>query len=279
MFKWKLIMFLFGLKTATCDCHSEKKLGFANGRSFSKITHVAKLPLELPESSGLIYSKKDGMLISNNDSGNKSELISFRPNGDLVNIQSFETLKNIDWEDLTQDDQGNIYIGDFGNNRQMRKDLKIYKIGQSAVDTINFRYADQLNFPPDQLNFDCEAIFWYQNRLYLFTKSWEKEQKVTKIYTLSDNQGNYTLLPMAELPLKTQVTAADISPDGQHFVLLTYGKALFFDIKNNIIDFSSPSFCRKTRRKQTEAIAYKNNQELYFSNEQGNLYLLKIRSR
>ena len=117
------------------------KLGFANGRSFSKITHVAKLPLELPESSGLIYSKKDGMLISNNDSGNKSELISFRPNGDLVNIQSFETLKNIDWEDLTQDDQGNVYIGDFGNNRQMRKDLKIYKIGQSeegkeAVDIV-----------------------------------------------------------------------------------------------------------------------------------------------
>jgi hypothetical protein len=34
---------------------------------------------------------------------------------------------NIDWED-TKDKNGNLYVGDFGNNDNERKDLCIYKI-------------------------------------------------------------------------------------------------------------------------------------------------------
>ena len=36
--------------------------------------------------------------------------------------------ENNDWEDLTADDKGNLYIGDFGNNHNKRKNLSILKI-------------------------------------------------------------------------------------------------------------------------------------------------------
>ena len=35
-------------------------------------------------------------------------------------------LKNVDWEDLTQDDKGYIYIADTGNNNNKRRELDIY---------------------------------------------------------------------------------------------------------------------------------------------------------
>lgn len=251
-------------------------MGFNNISAKSKIKKVGKLPVDLDESSGIIYHKTTGNFISLNDSGNESELFTIDIEGNLINTQLFPQLKNNDWEDLCSDTDGNIYIGDFGNNSQQRKNLAIYKISGSKIDTISFRYADQITFPPKVKNFDCEAFFWHEGELYLFSKNWEKDKKVCKIYKLPANAGDYTLSPLTDIVLETQVTAADINSSGTEFVLLTYGKALFFAIENGIIDFSKPKYCRKTRRMQTEAICYKTDKELYFTNEQGGFYSLTI---
>jgi sugar lactone lactonase YvrE len=42
---------------------------------------------------------------------------------------------NIDWEDITKDKDGNLYVGDFGNNDNERKDLCIYKIDKKSLTT------------------------------------------------------------------------------------------------------------------------------------------------
>lgn len=276
MLKWKLIMLLFGLKTATCDCNFEKKVGFENIRGQSSIKKTGILPKELNESSGIIYQKAENNFLSHNDSGNDSELFSINEEGKLLKSQQLPQLKNNDWEDICTDHKGNIYIGDFGNNRHNRTNLAIYKLSENKIDTISFRYTDQTSFPADVKNFDCEAFFWFNENLYLFSKNWEKEIKTCKIYQLSDQAGQYVISPIDEIELKTQVTAADINASGNEFVLLTYGKALFFAIENGKVDFSSPKLCRKTRRKQTEAITYKNDEELFFTNEQGSIYKLKL---
>ncbi|WP_369828775.1 hypothetical protein [Flavobacterium sp. 1] len=61
-----------------------------------------------------------------------------------------------------------MYIGDFGNNDNTRKDLAIYKIDQSNLQgesanvayTISFDYPEQTEFPPKKkdLMFDVEAF-------------------------------------------------------------------------------------------------------------------------
>lgn len=279
MLKWKLIMLLFGIKTATCDCSFESKSGFKNARSQSKITKTGNLPPKLNESSGLTFVKENNNFLTHNDSSNESEIFIINDKGELQNTKQYPQLKNNDWEDITTDRYGNIYIGDFGNNSQMRTNLAIYKVNGDKIDTISFRYEDQLTFPPNVKNFDCEAFFWHQNKLYLFSKNWEQGLKTCKLYAIPDQAGNYILQPIDQFVLKTQVTAADINPKGDEFVLLTYGKAIFFGIENGVINFSQPKYCRKTKRMQTEAIAYKNDKQLYFTNEQGKIFNLKFRDR
>jgi len=57
---------------------------------------------------------------------------------------------------------------------------------------------------------------------------------------------------------------------------LTYGKILIFGIKNEKINFKQPLECLKTRRKQTEALLFVTNSEIIFTNEQQELFAIKI---
>ncbi len=271
MLKLKLLSLYYALKIATCSCQGEESRGFQNIRSDSDIQSIALIDNTVNESSGLIKAREGGYW-TNNDSGGKSEIYRISEKGELLETRKITGTSNIDWEELASDKEGNIYIGDFGNNRMNRKDLKVYKIGRDKTEIINFSYADQAEFPSSDKNFDCEAFFWFQGNLHLFTKSWSKDNLITKHYILSDQAGTYVIKPLEKLEVKETVTAADVSPDGNTFALLTYGKILIFKINNESISLQEPLACIKTRRKQTEAIVFKSENELLFSNEQGSLY-------
>ncbi|MCX6352199.1 MAG: hypothetical protein NTX03_10090, partial [Bacteroidetes bacterium] len=161
---------------------------------------LCTLPAELIEASGLA-TKNASSVWSHGDWGNPPELYLVDTTGTLL-----QTLKikgtNSDWEDLTQDDNDNVYIGDFGNNNNRRKDVKIYivkkissiKSSSTAVDSILFSYPDQLQFPPkkNHLNFDCEAFLFFNDSLYLFTKNRSSPfNGVCKLYRLPAKAGNY----------------------------------------------------------------------------------------
>jgi hypothetical protein len=67
-----------------------------------------------------------------------------------------ENTENHDWEDITQDAAGNIYIGDFGNNENDRQNLSILKVdlkdasqkSTKVIQTTTFHYEGQTEFPP-----------------------------------------------------------------------------------------------------------------------------------
>ena len=86
-----------------------------------------------------------------------------------VNIKA----KNHDWEDLASDKSGNLYIGDFGNNENKRKNIVILKVMNDSLKSsggidvleISFFYSEQKQFPPvkNKMHFDCEAFFHYND--------------------------------------------------------------------------------------------------------------------
>lgn len=273
MLKYKIFMMLFATRVALCDCHSEKNQLFRQETKQYAIHQIGKMPENINESSGLI-DNNDGTLLTHNDGGGNAEIYKINTSGKLLETVPIAHAQNIDWEDITKDTNGNLYIGDFGNNAHNRKDLGIYKVTENATKKINFRYADQSTFPAQYKNFDCEAFFWFKNHLYLFSKNWEKKYKTCKLYKLKDEEGNYTITPKDSITLKTAVTAAAISPDNKHFALLTYGKILIFDIINDEINFKYPKICIKTGRNQTEGITFINNNELIFCNEQRKMYIV-----
>ena len=275
MLKIKLALLYYAAKIAFCSCSPEKSRGLENIRKESTITKIATLPNNVNESSGLAIFDSNSFW-THNDSGGANRLYKINQKGQLLDSITIEGYKNIDWEDLAKDDSDNLYIGDFGNNLNLRKDLVILKVGNKHVEEIKLSYNDQNSFPPIKREFDCEAFFHFNRKLHLFTKSWEKDSLVTKHYELSDLPGSYDLMPLNVLAVNEPVTSADISPDKKSFVLLTYGKILLFGIKNEQIDFNSPIACLKTRRKQTEAIAFAGNNKLLLTNEQGELYEINL---
>lgn len=268
-------MLLFALKTVTCNCHFEsRKVGLTAFKT-NKIKE-GKLPVCLNENSGMVKAWQDGFYWTHNDSGGSPELYMINAQGQMFDTLKVEGAENIDWEDLAKDNKGNIYVGDFGNNLNNRTNLTIYKKNYQGTSKITFEYADQ-DFS-DTLNriFDCEAFFWHNDSLHLFTKSWNKGKKITKLYSIPDTEGHYSAQPKAKALFKVPVTGADISPDGSRFALITYGKILVFNITENQINFSNPVKCIKIGKNQTEAIVFENNNKIIFSNEQRKIFSIEI---
>lgn len=275
MFIYKIYMFFFALKTATCSCNYEVRSSFFEKEKM-KSHKEGKLPVCINENSGMVKAWQDGFYWTHNDSGGSPELYMVNSVGQLFDTLRIPDANNIDWEDLAKDTKGNVYVGDFGNNLSKRKDLTIYKKGYNKVEKITFEYADQDFTDTLKSEYDCEAFFWYNDSLYLFTKSWTKGKKKSKVYALPDQEGHYSLQPIDESFFKAPVTGADVSPDGSKFALITYGKILLFGIENKKIDFRKPLQCIKIGKNQTEALVFENDRKIIYSNEQRKIYSIEI---
>jgi hypothetical protein len=276
----KLVYIWFALKVALCSCHSDRRRnGFEKARSDYKVSKIGRLPAIANESSGLALNQKANTLWTHNDSGGKPELYEIDYTGKLISKLTVPQASNVDWEDLAQSPDGTLYIGDMGNNANDRRDLTVYTLTPSreVLAPIRFSYADQLSFPPpaDQNNFDCEAFFYYQEKLYLFSKNRSKKDRYVTMYALPAQPGDYVLTPRDSLYIDAQVTSADVNPSGTTFALLTYGKILLFDILDGQINFAHPTDCIKIGKMQEEAIIFLNNADLLITNEQRNMFLIK----
>ena len=274
--------FWFAVKTILCTCQQDHKVNkFDRVRSQYKINKIGKLPKVVSESSGLARDVSRKTYWTNNDSGGKPELYEIDSAGNYLSQKAIPGTINVDWEDLSQGPDNTIFIGDIGNNSNKRKDLIIYKtkIGiqnkdNVQVEKIAFSYSDQKHFPPspENLNFDSESFFYHKEKLYLFSKNRSRDNHFVKLYTIPAQAGQYVTSPADSIIIKTQVTSADVSPDGKTFALLTYGKILLFHIEKDIINFSHPAGCFRFVHKQTEAIVFINNKDLMVTNEQGQIF-------
>lgn len=279
MLKMKILLFLFSLRTALCDCSPEvKRSGFERGRSSYKVSRLGRMPDLINESSGIIAADSNNTFWTNNDGGSKPTLYKITKKGEILDSLYLANTRNTDWEDLATDIKGNVYIGDFGNNLNARKDLKIYKLHPrqpQLLEQITYRYEDQDAFPPprETMNFDCEAFFEYAGDLYLFSKN--RGNKEVKMYTLPGKPGNYTAHVKDKIYLKSQVTAADINPEENSFALLSYGKVFLFEVENKQPDFSKPYLCIKVARGQAEALTFINKTDFIITNEKGKMFLVQ----
>lgn len=173
-------------------------LGFGQSLDFEE---VGPLPAEIQECSGLV-ALGDNALITINDSGNEPILYVLDTLGQLQSEVKLLGIKNVDWEALSLD-EGILYIGDFGNNANRRKDLIIYKIDLSRLlshqewayrGAIEFHYPEQRSFPPENeaRYYDCEAMVALGDSLYLFTKNRTKPfDGLAQVYALPKASGAY----------------------------------------------------------------------------------------
>ncbi|MGO4919216.1 hypothetical protein [Maribacter spongiicola] len=259
---------------------------------------IADLPGSLSENSGLA-TYNDSTVWVVEDGGNKDEIYQVNLNGEILKSLKVKNGKNHDWEDLTKDAAGNLYIGDIGNNANDRKDLVIYKVPNPSIESgdkidaekIEIHYPDQKDFPPkkDALFYDSEAIFHHGNKLYIVTKNRSKSfTGEAHIYSVPDTPGNYeatfvgSFVPCTDWKI-CQITSIDISPKGDKIIALSYGKLFIFT------DFAWDNFTKGNiqeidlgARSQLESVCFLNDDTLLISDERahgegGNLYTYSLK--
>ncbi|WP_426493034.1 hypothetical protein [Hymenobacter sp. 102] len=262
-------------------CSSRQGRGsFADATARYTVSEIGRINSRAQESSGLENATPEGDLWTHADGGNTARLYRVTRQGDLLQALDLSPLQNIDWEDLAQDEEHRLYVGDFGNNQNKRRNLHIYRLSGPSltqIDTIQFTYPDQRAFPPrkPRRNFDCEAFYYYQDSLYLFTKN-RGTNGVVKQYVLPARPGRYTARLADSLQLPTWVTAADISPDGHRVALLGTGTVYQFErLPGRRLFDGLKTMLSIPKTGQAEALVFVNTQDFIISNEKGKLFLAK----
>ncbi|GIV34938.1 MAG: hypothetical protein KatS3mg031_2473 [Chitinophagales bacterium] len=259
---------------------------------------ICKLDPHLQETSGLVIT--GSKIWTHNDSGNPPVLYGMNESCRVTNIL-YLNAKNTDWEEITKDEEGSIYIGDFGNGGNNRRDLRIYKIPDPATisgtivqpEIIQFSYADQRRFPPlpSNQNYDMEAMIYYKGNLYLFSKNrTEPFNGYTKLYRLPARPGTHVAELLDSIYLgpppmmQSWVTAAALSPDKTKLALLSSDRIWLFTCFTDDRFFSGKmKTIELTSFTQKEAVCFKNNYELLITDELSNkvfggrLYSLDLR--
>jgi len=258
-------------------------------RGTTTLSKKFKLPNTIKESSALI--KIDGKLWTINDSGGEAKLyqISER-NGRIIKTVTIKGAYNHDWEALTYDGSY-VYIGDFGNNRGNRRDLKIYKIPRNDLKNrkstrakiIHFKYSDQKYFrsKPRNNNFDCEAMVAYHGKLYLFSKNWQNEK--TKLYELSTHAGRQVAHYKSSFNVQGLITDASINKELDILILSSYSKLLKVTIwtftnypKENFFNGISKKLTLNSLNAQIEGITFIDRYRAYLSSEAFSKYIFSF---
>ena len=257
--------------------------GCAQKTPFGILQPQGKFSSKLKEVSGM-ETTPSGNLWVIEDSGNQDKIYEVDQKAKTIKSKKIAHAKNVDWEDLTTDTEGNLYIGDFGNNNNSRKDLTIYKITKGQLgkkepkaQKIEFQYPQQNSFPPekDSLYFDTEGFFHSQGYLYIFTKNRTRPYSgKTLVYRVPDQEGSYKAELLDSLFLcgdqdRCSVTSADISPDGNTIALLSYGQVFL------ITGFHLPAFSKAHIETidlycstQIESICFLDNKTLLVADEE-----------
>lgn len=268
-------------------------LVLASCAEYGELTFINDLPTSLNEVSGIETTSQSDLIWMLNDSGNAPELYGLNTKGAVKKVLKIDA-KNRDWEDLTADPDGNLYIGDFGNNGNSRKKLRILKVAATSLNSsdlvpvkyINFRYPNQTKFPPKKKrrHFDSESFFFYKDSLYIFTKSRAKNHYGrTDLYKISATPGDHEAQFISSFEtcsdMECWITAADISADGKQVALLNHKAVWLFR------DFSGDDFFNGTVNElpfmadltQKEGLCFKDANQVYITDEYilgngGNLY-------
>jgi hypothetical protein len=211
------------------------------------------------EPSGVTTSPTyPGVLWTHGDSGAGNWLFAIDPQGRVLARLRVKGTINVDWEDITHDDQGNLWLGDTGNGDSGRRDLAVHRIPEPdpggglhevQVDrSVGYYFPEQTQFGNKRLNYDSEALFWWRGQLWLLTK--HRSDDLTRLYRFPalepgkvalDQVASFDLgahLPAAERQAWSgQVTAAELASEGvyadRYWAMLSYDGVFVFEVPSS----------------------------------------------
>ena len=262
---------------------------------------------DLEEMSGLAASHfhKDILWVIN-DGGNGEKLIAMRTDATRVATFNLKGVKNTDWEDLSSfrlNGKNYLLIGDTGDNGGIRKTLQILvfeeprelKDGQTLEPawTFDFKWPDGAR--------DCEAVVVDADKGEILLISKKRVPPELFRLPLQPTTKNVVAQKIGELPgieqpdsneleknpvygrYRSQVTAADLSPNGRVLMVLNYHAVYFYVREDARLPWSSalsvkPYSFAFPWLPQAEAITFnREGSAIYIGSEQRPVPLLRYR--
>jgi hypothetical protein len=176
----------------------------------------------IPEASGIVKSRRyPGIFWVHNDSGNPPLLFAIKGDGRIVR-QFRLAVPNIDWEDITIDDQRHLYVGDIGNNTGALPLRAIYRIDEpdptSPADKPISASAVTFYALPKANRFDAESLIYDRGSATLVAKYLDGRE--AELFAVPLDPPSPLLRPaqprsIGRLPEFTEpATGADLSADG-----------------------------------------------------------------
>ena len=238
---------------------------------------VAKINDErLKEVSGISESQLvDNIIWLHNDSQDNPRIFAINLNGEVIAEVTLKNATNVDWEEIKvvknpNDSQSYIYIGDIGDNLEVRNDYKFYVLQEPIIDTnkrnqqIEVSEYQMINFEYPDKKHDCEAFFVENNVIHIFTK----RDSMAHYFTLKNPIANNKNI--AEFQTKTKIgqfrtryptsriVGADLSNNEQHLLVKSYDSVYYFkassDWKSTLS--AEPQFVYYVPEVQGEAICW-----------------------
>lgn len=239
----------------------------------------------LKEVSGISESQiYDNIIWLHNDSQDKPRIFAINMKGEVIAIVTLKDAINFDWEEIKvvknpKDSQSYIYIGDTGDNFEVRKDYKFYILKEPIIDTnklnqeieiadyqvVNFEYSDKSH--------DCEAFFVEGNDIHLFTK----RDSMALYFLLNNPIPNSKNIANFQIKTKigqfrtriptSRIVGADLSNDFQHLLIKSYDSIYYFRANEdwkNVLN-AEPQFVYYVPEVQGEAISWNKNNSGYWT--------------
>ena len=243
---------------------------------------AATLPRNaVPELSGIVPARTDGEYWCHSDSGSEAAIYRINKEGKVLQKVKVTGIPLVDWEAMTKDENGNLYIGDTGDNDASHNVYTIYQCMEplpgtdsEEVKAFSFQYEDKQPH-------DCEAIFWMNGKIYLIQKNYDGSNSlICSIDLREGNQilqaRNVGLLNTSNLfPLMKIVTDASYSPVRHELAVLTYFGIILYSIAGEE-DLTKPYIQMKEAFfGQSEAICYDGDAWM-IANEDGVLWDIPV---
>lgn len=236
---------------------------------------------DVQESSGLAASLcQSNVYWTHNDSGDDAFLFAMSEQGKNLGTYRVTNARNSDWEDIASykstDGTCYLYIGDIGNNKLERPELRVYRIKEpvlsdagpssNAKNALATEPADFTAFRYQDTPHNAETLMVHPQTgdLYVLTKRLEGPSLVFKFKPQFGSEQPVLAVKVGEVAVPAVpnglLTGGAISPDAKRVILCDYSAGYELSLNGNAgfdeVWKSKPVAIDLGDRKHGEAITF-----------------------
>jgi hypothetical protein len=306
--RFVILIAVCGLLASSCSQVSSNRRYEVNSAHFSldydKPVAVGRIESnEIIESSGIAPSLcQADVLWTHNDSGDDEFIFAINSKGKHLGTWRVAGSRNLDWEDMAafKDPSGTcfLYIGDIGNNKRERADLKVYRVKEPVItdagpsstkkNPLQTEAAEAavFQYPDTPHNAETLMVQPQTGEIYVLTKRVDGPSIVYKIKPQFGASTKAEKVGEVALPAVPNglLTGGAISPDGRHVIVCDYSTGYELKLGNSAnfdeIWKSTPVPVDLGDRKQGEAVTFgPDGKSIFATSEKKNSPLIEARRK